>query len=57
MENRKEEEKNKHNLIREDLIEEMSVDWRCRPCNNNKSGGMTAAVFVLGKIHNIHNLV
>ncbi|KAK6940381.1 Proton-dependent oligopeptide transporter family [Dillenia turbinata] len=29
-------------------VEEMSVDWRGRPCKPNKHGGMTAAVFVLG---------
>lgn len=28
--------------------QEMSVDWRGRPCRPNTHGGMTAAVFVLG---------
>ncbi|KAJ4751733.1 Protein NRT1/ PTR FAMILY 4.4 [Rhynchospora pubera] len=27
---------------------EVSVDWKGRPCRNNKHGGMRAAVFVLG---------
>ncbi|KAF3321708.1 protein NRT1/PTR FAMILY 4.3 isoform X1 [Carex littledalei] len=27
---------------------EVSVDWKGRPCRNNKHGGMKAAVFVLG---------
>ncbi|KAJ8769985.1 hypothetical protein K2173_009067 [Erythroxylum novogranatense] len=29
-------------------VEELSVDWRGRPCQNHKHGGMTAAIFVLG---------
>ncbi|XP_059631048.1 protein NRT1/ PTR FAMILY 4.4-like [Cornus florida] len=29
-------------------VEEISVDWRGRPCKPSKHGGMTAAVFVLG---------
>lgn len=28
--------------------DDMSVDWKGRPCKLNKHGGMTAAVFVLG---------
>lgn len=28
--------------------EDMSVDWKGRPCKPSKHGGMTAAVFVLG---------
>ncbi|KAK8568818.1 hypothetical protein V6N13_106701 [Hibiscus sabdariffa] len=29
-------------------MEDVSVDWKGRPCRANKHGGMTAAVFVLG---------
>jgi len=29
-------------------VEEISVDWRGRPCKPNKHGGMTSAAFVLG---------
>ncbi|GFZ09699.1 major facilitator superfamily protein [Actinidia rufa] len=29
-------------------VEEISIDWRGRPCNSNNHGGMTAAAFVLG---------
>lgn len=30
------------------VVEEMSVDWRGKPCKSNNHGGMKAAVFVLG---------
>lgn len=30
------------------VVEDMSVDWRGRPCKPTKHGGMRAAVFVLG---------
>ncbi|XP_020111820.1 protein NRT1/ PTR FAMILY 4.4-like [Ananas comosus] len=30
------------------LLAEVSVDWRGRPCKPNKHGGMRAAIFVLG---------
>ena len=30
------------------VVEEVSVDWRGRPCKAQKHGGMTSAVFVLG---------
>lgn len=30
------------------MSEDTSVDWRGRPCNSKKHGGMTAAAFVLG---------
>ncbi|ONK57670.1 uncharacterized protein A4U43_C09F2870 [Asparagus officinalis] len=30
------------------MADEVSVDWRGRPCEPNKHGGMRAAVFVLG---------
>ncbi|KAH1105648.1 hypothetical protein J1N35_009416 [Gossypium stocksii] len=29
-------------------MEEVSVDWRGKPCKANKHGGMSAAIFVLG---------
>lgn len=29
-------------------FEEISVDWRGRPCKLNKHGGMASAIFVLG---------
>ncbi|TYJ24372.1 hypothetical protein E1A91_A08G255600v1 [Gossypium mustelinum] len=29
-------------------MEEVSVDWRGKPCKPNKHGGMSAAIFVLG---------
>lgn len=29
-------------------VEESTVDWKGRPSNPNKHGGMKAAVFVLG---------
>ncbi|XP_021812908.1 protein NRT1/ PTR FAMILY 4.4-like [Prunus avium] len=32
----------------EAVVEDMSVDWRGRPCKPTKHGGMRAAVFVLG---------
>lgn len=28
--------------------QEVSVDWKGRPCRDDKHGGMAAAVFVLG---------
>ncbi|XWS22003.1 hypothetical protein CRYUN_Cryun30bG0106200 [Craigia yunnanensis] len=30
------------------IVEDVSVDWRGRPCKAQKHGGMTSAVFVLG---------
>ncbi|KAK3229358.1 hypothetical protein Dsin_001239 [Dipteronia sinensis] len=32
----------------ESSVEQVSVDWRGRPCKSNKHGGIVAAVFVLG---------
>lgn len=44
-------EKTKGNSRRDSMAraeEEISVDWRGRPCKPNKHGGMSAAIFILG---------
>lgn len=43
-----EQEEVRNEMNNWELAEEESVDWRGRPSNPNKHGGMRAALFVLG---------
>ncbi|XP_068649383.1 protein NRT1/ PTR FAMILY 4.4-like [Aristolochia californica] len=38
----------RHNFKGESMSNELSIDWKGRPCKPNKHGGMRAAVFALG---------
>lgn len=42
------EHKESHNIINNVCDEDITVDWRGKPSNPNKHGGMRAASFVLG---------
>lgn len=48
--NKWEQEEVSHEMNNWELAEEESVDWRGRPSNPNKHGGMRAALFVLGTL-------
>lgn len=48
--NKWEQEEVSNEMNNSELAEEESVDWRGRPSNPNKHGGMRAALFVLGTL-------